>query len=120
MTDLSTIETIRGWASTGALGGLLGIASHLWLKNRKLSMQSRVEDRQGYGVLIESLTKRLTEQDERILQLEQGRDKDHRLIVTLLGQLNRNQAAAILTSQQVSPELRAALESTMGNEAILS
>lgn len=112
------IEWIRGWISTGALLGLLGYAAKLQLQNRTLSMQSKVEDRQGYGALIESLTKRLTEQDERIDQLEQGRDKDHRLIVTLLGQLNRNQAAAILTSQQVSPELRAALESTMGNEAI--
>lgn len=116
MSDTSAIEFVRQWVSTGALIGLLTLASRLWLQNRKLSMQSRVEDRQGYGVLIESLTKRLSEQDERIELLEQGRDKDHRLIITLLGQLNRNQAAAIMASQQVSPELRAALDATIANE----
>lgn len=115
MTD-PTIEVLRGWISTGALVGLLTLAARLWIQNRRLSMQSKVEDRQGYGSLIESMSKRIESQDERIAGLERGRDKDHRLIVALVGQLNRNQALAIITSADVSDELRPALESVLGQQ----
>lgn len=117
MTDTSAIEWLRGWISTGALIGLLTLASRLWLQNRKLSMQAKIEDRQGYGVLIESFTKRMQRQDDRIAELEKGRDSDHKLIIALLGQLNRNQAVAILATQTVSDELRPALEAAMGDVA---
>lgn len=50
-----TIEFVRQWISTGALLGCLTIASRLWLQNRRLSMQSKAEDRQGYGALITTL-----------------------------------------------------------------
>lgn len=110
-----TIEIIRAWISTGALIGLLGFASRMWVQNRKLRMQEKVEDRQGYGTLIEAMTARLESQDKRIADLEKNRDQDHRLIIELLGQLHRNQAVAILGSQNVSPELRPALEAAIGN-----
>lgn len=115
MTDTSAIEWVRGWISTGALVGLLTLASRLWIQNRKLSMQGKVEDRQGYGTLIDTLTTRMETMQKRISELEQGRNADHKLIIVLLSQLNRNQAVAILASQSVSPELRPALEMALGN-----
>lgn len=117
MSDITPIEFVRQWISTGALIGLLTLASRLWLQNRKLSMQAKGEDRQGYGTLIDSLSRRLQRQDDRIAELEKGRDSDHKLIIALLGQLNRNQAVAILATQTVSEELRPALEAAMGDAA---
>lgn len=114
MTLDPTIEFVRQWISTGALLGCLTFASRLWLQNRRLTMQSKVEDRQGFGTLIDGMGKRLERQDQRIAELEKGRDNDHRLIIALLGQLNRNQAVAILATQTISPELRPALEAAIG------
>lgn len=115
MTDTSAIEWIRGWVSTGALIGLLTLASRLWLQNRKLSMQAKIDDRQGYGSIIDHMAKEIGRLSDRVDELERGKDMDHKLIIGLLAQLNRNQAAAILASQNVSPELRAALDATMGD-----
>lgn len=117
MSDITPIEFVRQWISTGALIGLLTLASRLWLQNRKLSMQAKSDDRQGFGTLIDQMSKRMEKQDARIAELEKGRDNDHRLIIALLGQLNRNQAVAILATQTVSEELRPALEAAMGEVA---
>lgn len=114
MTEPSAIEWIRGWVSTGALIGLLTLASRLWLQNRKLSMQSKIDDRQGFGSLIDNMSKEITRLSDRVADLERGKDLDHKLIIGLLAQLNRNQAVAILATQTVSDELRPALEAAMG------
>lgn len=109
----SIIETIRAWLSTGALLGLLGLAARLWVQNRRLTMTAKIEDRQGYGKLIETLTNEVERLSKRVVALEQGKDRDHRLILELIGQLNRTQAVAIMGSQNLSPELRSAMESVM-------
>lgn len=117
-----TIEAIRAWISTGALLGLLGLAGRLYLQNRRLTLASKagdrrakVEDRQGYGALIETLTKEVTRLSERVETLEKGKEQDHRLILELVGQLNRNQAVAILSSQNVSSELRQMMDGLVGS-----
>jgi len=117
MSDTTPIEWIRGWISTGALIGLLTLASRLWLQNRKLSMQAKIEDRQGFGTLIDSMSAEVRRLSERVAELERGKEHDHKLIIELLAQLNRNQAVAILASQNVSDELRPALEAAMGSRA---
>lgn len=55
MTE-NPIEILRGWISTGALLGLLTLAARLWIQNRKLRMQEKIDDRQGFGALIEALS----------------------------------------------------------------
>lgn len=114
------IEVIRAWVSTGALLGLLTFASRLWVQNRKLRMQEKVEDRQGFGALIEAMGKeisrlgtKLERAETRIQTLETERDREHALIVELLRQTNRTQAVAIMGRTDVSPELRRAMETTL-------
>lgn len=104
---------LRGWVSTGALLGLLTLASRLWLQNRKLRMQEKIDDRQGYGGLIEAQGKELARLATRVETLETEREGQHKLIVELLQQTNRTQAIAILARNDVSPQLRIALESTI-------
>lgn len=118
-----SVEALRGWISTGALLGLLTLASRLWLQNRKLRMQEKGEDRQGFGILIDRLTanierleRKLCEAEERIKTLEGERAGEHALIVELLRQTNRTQAISILASNNVSPALRRSLESTISIE----
>lgn len=111
MTDL---ETIRGWVSTGALLGLLTFAGRLWIQNRRLRMQEKIEDRQGYGKLIETMGREIDRLTARVASLETENERDHRLLLELLGQMNRTQAVAILSSNNLSPALRKALEGTMG------
>jgi hypothetical protein len=108
-----TLETVRAWISTGALIGLFTLASRLWIQNRRLSMQAKVEDRQGYGTLITTLTSEVERLANRVETLEESEAKNHRLILELLGQLNRSQAVAIMGSQNLTPELRSAMESTL-------
>lgn len=117
------VEILRGWISTAALLGLLTLAARLWIQNRKLRMQEKGEDRQGFGVLIDRLTanierleKKLIEAEDRIKTLEAERANEHALIVELLRQTNRTQAVAILGTKPVSPALRRALESTIATE----
>lgn len=111
---MTPLEIIRGWISTGALIGLLTLASRLWVQNRRLTMQGKVDDRQGFGALIDALTKDIDRLRARVETLETEKDRDHRLIMELLGQLNRTQAASILASQNISPELRGAMDAIVG------
>jgi ABC-type sugar transport system substrate-binding protein len=117
MNNPTLMEWIRGWISTGALVALVGYAAKLQLQNRKLTMQSKVEDRQGFGTLIDSMSAEVRRLSERVADLERGKEADHKLIIQLLAQLNRNQAVAILASHNVSDELRPALEAAMGARA---
>lgn len=108
------IEVLRGWITTSAIVALLGIAARLWVSNRKLRMQEKIEDRQGYGKLIEAMGKEIDRLSKRVATLETEKERDHRLLLELLTQMNRSQAVAILASSNLSPELRKALESTTG------
>lgn len=114
--SVTAIEALRGWISTGALLGLLTLASRLWLQNRKLRMQEKIEDRQGLAFVIEGMGKEIDRLSKRVATLETEKEHDHNLIVELLRQMSRTQAVSILASKTVSPALRRALESTIGPE----
>lgn len=108
-----TVEILRGWISTGALLGLLTLAARLWVQNRKLRMQEKIDDRQGFGELINAMGAEMTRLRERVETLEKQRDGEHALIVDLLRQTHRTQAMEIMGRADVSPELRRALETTV-------
>jgi predicted RNase H-like nuclease (RuvC/YqgF family) len=119
----TAIEALRGWISTGALLGLLTFAARYLIQNRKLRMQEKIDDRQGFGTLIERLEanierleRKLSEAEGRIKTLEAEREGEHKLILELIRQTNRTQAASILASNSVSPAIRRALESTISPE----
>lgn len=107
------LETIRGWISTGALLGLLTLAGRLWVQNRKLRMQEKIEDRQGYGHLLAAQGAELKRLSERVASLEEEKARDHSLILELLGTMHRTQAVSILTSGNLSPPLRRALQAML-------
>ena len=113
MTPTDPLEILRGWISTGALIGLLTLASRLWIQNRKLRMQEKIDDRQGFGELINAMNVEMARLRTRVETLERERDGEHKLIVELLRQTNRTQAVTILGRADVSPELRRAMETTI-------
>lgn len=105
--------------------GLLGlILNHIRL-SRKITIDETVADRAGWGQLIQTLQgqvermeNQITAANKRIETLEEEKQQDHRLIIELLGQMNRSQATVILGSNNLSPTLRRAFESTLkGDEA---
>lgn len=113
---VSYVETLRGWLSTGFLGALLYVAltfarPYLEYLNKRNAqrLEEKAEDRQGYGDLIKTLNEQVKVQAREIEVLKFGRDRDHRLILALLGQLNRAQIGALLHDvgeDAVSPQLR--------------
>lgn len=117
---MSILELVRPWVSTAALLGLCEFARRLWVQNRQLKLAENKDDREGYGSLIATLQGQVDRMDrqlqaanERIGQLEVEKDKERRLVLELLRQLNRTQAASIMAAKDVSPELKRALESTL-------
>lgn len=120
MDVLSFLDTLRPWVSTAALLGLCEFARRLWVQNRQLKLAENKDDREGWGKIIETLQgqvdrmeRQLSAANDRIEQLEREKDQGHRLALELLRQLNRTQAASLIASKDVSPELRRALESTL-------
>lgn len=125
--NIEWIDAFRGWLNTGILGAILVFIGRLgpqYLKHLRernaQRMQEKVEDRQGYGPLIEVLNKQVAEQQktitaqaDRITAIEAARDLDHALIVALMRQMSAQQIATILTSNPdaVSPAIRRMFES---------
>lgn len=59
-----TVEIVRGWMSTGFLAALVFMVARLGkpvadylIETHRLRAQEKKDDRQGYGELIEALTK---------------------------------------------------------------
>lgn len=112
----SPLNTVMLTVAIGLLGLIL---THLRL-SRKIAIDEEVADRAGWGQLIQTLQgqvermeKQLHAASERITTLEEEKQQDHRLIIELLGQMNRSQAVTILGSNNLSPTLRRAFESTL-------
>lgn len=83
-----TLETIRGWISTGTLLALLMFVARLWIQNRKLRMEENVDERAGYAALIKALTEDMTdvrsqhkECERRLSSLESQLEGVHRQLV---------------------------------------
>jgi hypothetical protein len=55
----SGLEAIRPWLGTGGILGCLGFAARMWVVNRRLAMEEKKDDRQGYGELIEAMQKQI-------------------------------------------------------------
>ncbi len=125
MTDMA-VEAIATATSFSPLNtsllavaiGMLGLILRHQIAARKVKIEEDNSDRQGLSALVallqgqvQRMDERLTSANDRIATLESERDRDHRLIIELFGQLSRNQAAAILDSNNVSPQLRRAMES---------
>ncbi len=76
---IGELTQIGEWLRTGGTIGLLALAVKLYLDNRRLRLAEKSDDRQGYGALIETLTKdvaavreqhRECEHEQRQLRLE--------------------------------------------------
>lgn len=113
--------------NAGVLTALIGLYLRHRIAAKKLALQGRVEDRQGYGELIILLNGQVTGLLDRVEKLEEqnhklieGRDRDHRLILSLLNQVNRTQIGAILADmgpEGVSPEISTMFNSLMAIES---
>lgn len=130
MLTAQLVEQFRAWASTGILGAILAavvyfgkpVARYL-IESRKVRIQEKADDRQGYGSLIallndqvKMLSDRVGQQEKQIASLVIGRDRDHGLILALLQQLNRTQVGAVLRDlgpEGVSPEITSMFKTLM-------
>lgn len=75
MTFPEVAEAIRPWISSGALVGLLGLATTFWLRNRKLSIESDNGLREHYTKELAALRAQVlavgTSADTRMAAAEQ-------------------------------------------------
>lgn len=128
---LVTAEVFRQWGSLGVqlaiLAALLKVGSPLartltdyLVKMADIRRQEKRDNREGYGILVSTLNQQVLTLTQRVEQLSAWREKDHKLIISLLGQLNRSQAAAILSAtdpESLSPEISSMLEGTATDPA---
>ena len=109
------IEFIRGWISTGALVTITGFAARLFVQNRKLRMQEKVEDRQGFGVLIEALSKEVAALRDENSALRREVRELHGLIDGMSrGDLQVRTSAQILEMRSIPPATAAVLDRLEG------
>lgn len=119
MDSYSLLIKVFPLLNAGVLTALIGLYLRHRIAARKLALQGRVEDRQGYGDLITMLNGQVSALLTRVQTLEEGRDRDHRLILSLLHQVNRTQVGAILADigpDGVSPEISSMFNSLMAIE----
>lgn len=108
MSANAFIETARGWISTGFLGALLFLVAKLGkpvteylIETHKLRAQEKKDDRQGFGELIEALSKEVKD-----LRLENiSLRAEIRTLHDLINGMSRGDLQARLSAQVV--ELRA-------------
>ena len=67
------LDDFGRWVSAGGIVGMLALLIKFYLENRKLKLQERHEDRDGYGVLIQAL------QADVVQVREQHRECESRL-----------------------------------------
>lgn len=110
----SPLNTVIG---LGILSFVAMILKHT-IASRKTKIAEDESGRAGLVALVTTLQGQVERMDAqlrasngRIEALEAERGRDHRLIIELMGQLNRTQAAAIRNSNNLSPELARALGS---------
>lgn len=114
--------------------GILGMILNFQIKSRqtkisedesahKLKAAEANGERAGLHELIRTLQgqikimgDQMTAQQGRIDTLEAERDQDHRLIIELMGHMNRTQGVAILGSNNLSPAMRRSLEGRFAEE----
>lgn len=126
--DLS-IETVRGWLSTGILGAILLVLARLGkpvvdflLETRKLKMLEKKEDRQGFGELIEVLTEQVKALTNQVssLSAENGQLRNEvRSLHSILDGMRRSTLQESMSAQRavvsaigedrLTPNLREAL-----------
>jgi hypothetical protein len=129
--ETATIEMIRGWLSTGFLGGNLFLLSRLvpaGLKHlkemRQQKLAEKAEDRAGWGELIETMgaqIKALTEREhdceQRIVSM---RDDYERRMKVLSGEIEGLRRLIIMRSSvegvELSPTVAAAAERSIGHQ----
>lgn len=122
MNPDSAIETARAWISTGFLGGLLFIVAKLGkpvteylIETHKLRAQTKKDDRQGFGELIETLSKEVKELRVENSALRSEIRSLHDLIDGMQrGDLQARRSAQVVelraTGAQVPPATAAALD----------
>lgn len=105
------IEFIRQWISTASLVTITGFAARLYVQNRKLRMQEKVEDRQGFGVLIEALSKEVSALRKENGMLRYEVRELHGLIDGMSrGDLQVRTSAQVLEMRSIPPATAAALD----------
>lgn len=72
MIDGAGLAEIGQWIGTGGTIGILGLLVGFWLKKRK-------DDRDGWGDLIDRLTKAHDRCEERLTEVERRLDELRRL-----------------------------------------
>lgn len=126
--NATALETLRGWISTGTLLAMLGFIARLWvtnrklgIENRKLGMQEKVEDRQGFGALIEALSREVASLREENTALRHEVRELHGLIDGMRrGDMQARASAQVLELRAKSPDTlppatAAALDRIEGN-----
>lgn len=105
-----TIETVRSWMSTGFLAALVILVARLGkpvadylIETHRLRAQEKKDDRQGYGELIEALTKEVHDlRSENAAMRKEIRE----LHGMLDGMRRENQAAQISGQRVIADTLR--------------
>lgn len=130
MADAVTVETIRGWLSTGFLGGNLFLLSRMvpaglaYLKEtREAKLADKKDDRAGWGELIDTMGKQITALTERERDCEarmtEMREAYEGRMLKMQGEIDglRRLVVAKSTVEGVplSPMTAAAAERSMGH-----
>jgi len=119
--NATALETLRGWISTGTLLTMLAFIARLWVTNRKLRMQEKVEDRQGFGSLIEALSKEVAAlRDENNLLRREVRELHGLIDGMRRGDMQARASAQVLELRAKGPDAippgtAAALDRIEGN-----
>ncbi len=114
MTLTTILSSASSWVGTAGIMGILAFAARAWFLNRKMDMAEKVEDRQGYGVLIEALQTQVKAMQDEVAKVrmdlaacQNEHLKSREEVIWLRAEVKGLQAQLIAHSQTVAVALSA-------------
>lgn len=103
MENVANLGELADWIRTGGTMGLLALASGLFIQNRKLKLAEKKDDREGFGALIEALTRDITAVRQQLRECE---EEHHRTRNDLEGLRRQFVTYQLAVAQAVPPSRR--------------
>lgn len=115
MIDLGVgIESILPWLEAGGVVALVAIASRFYIENRRLRLQERTGDREGYRVLIDTFQATVGRLEERCERLEAKHSKCEEDLSEMRHQLDGVHRQLVLHSSTSAVALGRPSEAVVG------